>query len=86
MLLSLSVGDLNKLVGQKIKGKRHDLGITQDELAQILGCTQQMIQNYEIGFCAMPIPMLKDMALLCRLPLDWFFIDKNSMLVYFTYL
>jgi len=62
------------------------LGITQDELGQILGCTQQMIQNYEMAYCAMPILMLKDMALLCKSPVDWFFIDDNSILVYFTYL
>jgi transcriptional regulator with XRE-family HTH domain len=82
----LNVSEINKMVSRKIKEKRLELGITQEELGQILGCTQQMIQNYEIAFCAMPIMMLKDMATLCKLPVDWFFIDDNSMLIYFTYL
>jgi transcriptional regulator with XRE-family HTH domain len=77
---------INKLVGAKIKQKRVELGITQDELGQILGCTQQMIQNYEVAYCAMPIIMLNDFAKLCKLPLDWFLLNENSMLVYVGYL
>jgi transcriptional regulator with XRE-family HTH domain len=82
----LAVNDLHKRVGDKIKEKRIELGITQYELGKILGCSQQMIQNYESAFAAMPIMMLKDMALLCKVPVDWFFLNENSMLVYFTYL
>jgi transcriptional regulator with XRE-family HTH domain len=67
------MSDLTKLIGAKIKQKRLELGVTQNELGQVLGCTQQMIQNYEVAYCAMPISMLNDFAILCRLPLDWFF-------------
>jgi len=80
------MSELNKLVGRRIKAKRKELGLTQDELAKILGCTFQLIQHYENGFCAMPIDRLNDMALLCKVPFDWFFLDDRSLLVYVTYL
>ncbi|WP_366520846.1 helix-turn-helix transcriptional regulator [Mucilaginibacter sp.] len=70
------MSDLNKLVGSKIKQKRLELGVTQSELGQILRCTQQMIQNYEVAYCAMPISILNDYTKLCKVPLDWFFEDE----------
>jgi len=76
--------NLNKLVGDKIKQKRHDLGVTQHELGLILGCTFQLIQHYENGFCGMPIAMLSDFALLCKIPLDWFLLAENEILVSIT--
>ena len=74
--------ELNKLVGIKIKQKRLALGITQMELGAILGCTYQLIQHYESGFCQMPIYMLNDFASLCRLKVDWFLLSEYDMLVY----
>jgi len=76
------MSDLNKLVGAKIKQKRLELGLTQMELAAILGCSYQSIQHYETGFCQMPIYMLSDFSSLCRIPLDWFLLEEFSMLVY----
>jgi DNA-binding XRE family transcriptional regulator len=76
------MSDLSQRVAGKIKSKRKELGITQQELAAILGCTYQLVQHYESGFCQMPIYMLNDFAILCRVPIDWFFLDEHSMLVY----
>lgn len=75
------MSNLNKLVGIKIKQKRLELGVTQMELGAILGCTFQLIQHYESGFCQIPIDRLSDFALLCRLPVDWFLLDENELLV-----
>ena len=49
------MSDLNLIIGAKIKLIRQELDITQDELAQILGCTFQSIQHYEKGTASMPI-------------------------------
>jgi transcriptional regulator with XRE-family HTH domain len=70
------MSDLTKSVGLKIKQKRIGLGLTQNELGMILGCTQQVIQNYEVGYARMPIMMLNDMAILCKVTVDWFFFDE----------
>jgi transcriptional regulator with XRE-family HTH domain len=76
------MSELSLSIARKLKAKRHELGLTQQELALILGCTYQLIQHYESGFCAMPIYMLNDFALLCKVSIDWFFLDEWSMLVY----
>lgn len=76
------MNNLNKLVGSKIKEKRLELGVTKMELAAILGCSYQLIQHYESGFCQMPIYVLNDFAKLCRLHVDWFLLDEYSILVY----
>ena len=36
-------------IGGKIKKKRRELGISQEELAEILGVTYQQVQRYENG-------------------------------------
>jgi transcriptional regulator with XRE-family HTH domain len=64
--------EINKKIGNRIKHKRKELGVTQYELGRILGCTQQSIQNYEVGYCSIPIDTLNDFAKLCKLPIDWF--------------
>jgi transcriptional regulator with XRE-family HTH domain len=73
---------LSKLVAGKIKQKRKELGVTQQELARILGCSVQFIQHYEKGFCQMPIAMLNDYASLCKVPIEWFFLEEFELLVY----
>ena len=73
---------LSKSIAVKIKKTRGELGITQQELAKILGCTFQLIQHYENGYCQMPVPMLNDLAMLYKVPIDWFFLDDNCLLVY----
>ncbi len=72
---------LGKQVAERIKIKRLELGITQTELAHLCGCVK-LIQHYEKGFCQMPIELLNDFAKLCRVPLDWFFLDDNEILVF----
>jgi transcriptional regulator with XRE-family HTH domain len=69
------MGETNIFIGARMKLKRKDLGITQYELGKILGCSQQSIQNYEVGYCAIPIVRLNDFAKLCKLPIDWFLAD-----------
>jgi transcriptional regulator with XRE-family HTH domain len=77
---------LSAHIAEKIKRKRKELGLTQHELSLILGCTVQLIQHYEKGTCQMPLELLNDMALLCRVPIDWFFLEEHEMLVYVTML
>jgi transcriptional regulator with XRE-family HTH domain len=68
--------EINKKIGNKIKHKRKELGVTQYELGRILGCSQQSIQNNEVGYCSIPIDTLNDFAKLCMLPIDWFFAES----------
>jgi transcriptional regulator with XRE-family HTH domain len=39
----------SRAIGEKIKFRRQDLGISQERLAEILGVTYQQVQRYENG-------------------------------------
>jgi transcriptional regulator with XRE-family HTH domain len=76
------MASLTQIVATKIREKRKQLGVTQAELGALLGCTVQLIQHYEKGICQMPINMLNDLAILCKVPIDWFFLEDHEILVY----
>lgn len=40
---------MSKEIGEKIKRRRKELGISQESLAEILGVTYQQVQRYENG-------------------------------------
>lgn len=44
-----SVSDDDAAIGARIRLRRKDLGITQSDLAQVLGLTFQQVQKYERG-------------------------------------
>jgi DNA-binding XRE family transcriptional regulator len=73
---------LTESVAAKLKQKRIQLGVTQQELGLILGCSTNLIQHYEHGSCQMPYSTLSDFAFLCHEPIDWFFLAENELLVY----
>ena len=76
----------SQCVARKIRSKRIELGLKQQELGLLMGCSVQLIQHYEKEFCQMPIGLLSEFAGLCRLPIDWFFLEENEILVYVTLL
>jgi len=77
---------LAKLVGSKLKQKRLEFGFTVEFMGEILGCSRQLIEHYENGHCEMPLERLSELSKLCDLPVDWFFLEANSLLVRFTLL
>jgi transcriptional regulator with XRE-family HTH domain len=72
---------LAKLIGPKLKQKRLEFGFTIEFMAEILDCSRQLIEHYEKGYCEMPLDRLSEFSKLCDLPIDWFFLEENSMLV-----
>jgi transcriptional regulator with XRE-family HTH domain len=76
------MSSLTDTIAGKIKQKRKELGLTQAELGTLLGCSVQLIQHYEKGTCQMPVAMLNDLALLCQVPIDWFFLERHELLVH----
>lgn len=49
-------------VGMRIRNLREDAKKTQTEVAQILGTTQQLYSNYELGKCDIPVRYLLGLA------------------------
>lgn len=43
------MNDLNKMIGKRIKDRRKELKMTQKELAQLIGCAEITVRQYESG-------------------------------------
>jgi transcriptional regulator with XRE-family HTH domain len=49
-------------LGLRIAGLRKDLDLTQQQLADLLGASQQMVASYEIGRRRVPVSLLPTLA------------------------
>jgi len=59
-------------VGMRIQQAREELGITQQELAARLGCTQAALSNYELGKRRLYLANLERIAAALAKPLSYF--------------
>ena len=59
-------------IGAKIQQAREELGVTQQELAARLGCTQAALSNYELGKRRLYLANLEKIASVLRKPLSYF--------------
>jgi transcriptional regulator with XRE-family HTH domain len=59
-------------IGARIQQAREELGITQQELAARLGCTQAALSNYELGKRRLYLANLEKIAGVLRKPLNYF--------------
>ncbi len=62
-------------VGARIKLARAEKGITQDALANALGCSYQQVQKYEHGVNRISASMLAKVARATSTPVGFFFAD-----------
>lgn len=63
------------LAGVRLKLRRNELGIRQEELAGLVGLTFQQIQKYEKAQNRMSASKLKQFADILRVPVSYFFDD-----------
>lgn len=54
--------DYFKLLGSRVAQLRKDHGLTQVQLAEALGISQQMVASYEVGRRRIPVSMLQALA------------------------
>jgi transcriptional regulator with XRE-family HTH domain len=59
-------------IGRRIQQAREEMGLTQEELAARLGCTQSALSNYELGKRRLYLNMLNEIAVILNRPLDYF--------------
>jgi transcriptional regulator with XRE-family HTH domain len=62
----------HRSIGLKIQGARQELGITQQELAAKLGCTQAALSNYELGKRKLYLANLEQIASVLGKPMNYF--------------
>jgi len=60
-------------LGERIKKRRKDLGISQERLAEILGVTYQQIQRYENGTNKLNVENIQIIAHALSVPISYFF-------------
>jgi len=59
-------------IGMRIQQARQELGLTQEELAAKLGCTQAALSNYERGKRRLYLASLEQIANILGKPLSYF--------------
>ena len=67
-----------KEIGRKIQAAREERGMTQVDLAQVLGITQAALSNYELGKRRLYLHQIEQIAGILGKRLDYFMNDGES--------
>lgn len=73
-----SAGPADKEIGQKIRIRRVEIGMSQERLAQHLGVSFQQIQKYEKGENRIGINRIDMLAAALHVPITFFFKRPND--------
>lgn len=65
-------------IGKRVRARRLVLGLSQDDLAAVLGVTQQQVKNYERGTSKVSASRLYALSNALDVPLEWFFGELAS--------
>ena len=65
-------------VGQRIRDKRNERGMSQTEVANALGVTFQQVQKYERGTNRVGASRLFDLSRILSVPIQYFFAGLND--------
>jgi transcriptional regulator with XRE-family HTH domain len=63
---------IQKKIGKRIQKAREEAGLSQEELASRMGCTQAALSNYELGKRRMYLANLSQLADILHKPLNYF--------------
>jgi transcriptional regulator with XRE-family HTH domain len=64
---------IDRKVGQRVRTRRLEIGMSQERLAELLGVTFQQVQKYEKGVNRMAASRLHDIAAALEMPIARFF-------------
>jgi transcriptional regulator with XRE-family HTH domain len=70
--------DVDAHVGSRLRQRRMLLGISQEQLAEMLGLTFQQVQKYERGTNRVSASRLFQLARALDTPITWFFDEMAS--------
>ncbi len=71
----------NKEIGERIKKRRRELGITQEKLAETLNVTYQQVQRYENGTNSLNLENVQIIADALSVPASYFFESERPLRV-----
>ena len=64
---------VDRKVGQKVRTRRLEIGMSQERLAELLGVTFQQVQKYEKGVNLIAVSRLWDISVALEMPVSRFF-------------
>lgn len=70
----------SKEIGARIKKRRTELGISQEELAEALDVTYQQVQRYENGTNRLNVENIQLIADILSLPVSYFLKSDETMI------
>ena len=70
--------DAKKWFGERVRRARLDIGLKQEELAEILGTSQAVVSNVENGVSAISVPDLPRWAEALHKPIMYFY-DEHAL-------
>jgi len=65
-------------IGMKIQAAREEKGLSQEQLARLVGCSQSALSNYEKGKRRLYLSQLEKMAEVLDKPLEYFVESLSS--------
>jgi len=68
-------------IGEKIKRRRKELRISQEELAETLGVTYQQVQRYENGKNKLNVENIQTVAKALTMPVSYFFEAEKAPMI-----
>lgn len=70
--MTLDPASLDRRIGERIRLRRTELGLTQEQLASALGISYQQVQKYENGVNRISASRLAEIAQKLEVPIGWF--------------
>jgi transcriptional regulator with XRE-family HTH domain len=64
---------ISKIIGEKVKFRRQDIGMSQESLAEILELSYQQVQRYENGRNKISVERIQEIADALAVPVMYFF-------------
>src|SRR5690606_41016242 len=64
---------VDRKVGQKVRSRRLEIGMSHERLAELLGVTFQQVQKYEKGVNRIAVSRLWDISIALEMPVSRFF-------------
>jgi len=71
----------SKEIGEKIKRRRRELGISQEQLAETLGVTYQQVQRYESGANRLNVENIQSVADMLSVPVSYFYETEKVLTI-----
>ena len=70
-MANTDIGAFSKALGARLREARRRQDLTQAQVAEELGLSQQVLASYEVGRVRLPVALLPEFSKLYRTSVDW---------------